>query len=111
MSINYTNILSTGTSTITSNTSGVYVTSDNTYYSSYSTTREYTLDDHKFTMDRYLCYEEVSFIVNLTLNGTRYYDLSVENGINLQYDLLEKIDPIIKMMRRKEKARNILDKK
>ena len=104
---NYTNILSTGISNSYITTSDISIGISRTY----STTQNYTLDGHTFYMDRYLNYEEVNCIINLTLNGTRYYDLLVENGITLQYDLLEKIDPIIKMMRRKEKARNILDKK
>ena len=61
--------------------------------------------------NRSLTFEEVMLIVGIDVNGTKYYHSMIKNGITLNGDLKEKIEPIIKVLERKEKLGSILKNK
>lgn len=61
--------------------------------------------------NRSLTFEEVSLVVGIDVNGTKYYHSMIKNGITLNGDLKEKIEPIIKVLERKEKLSSILKNK
>lgn len=63
---------------------------------------EYRLDKYRFKMNRYLTYDEVNFITTIGILGTDYYDTMVDNHVIISTDLSEKIEPIIKLMKRKD---------
>ena len=58
-----------------------------------------------------LNFEEISLIVGIDINGTKYYHSMIKNGMTLYGDLKEKIEPIIKALGRKEKLSSILKNK
>ena len=76
-----------------------------------STTSVYNIDGIEVKFDRVLTFEEISLIVGIDVNGTKYYHSMVKNGISLYGDLKEKIEPIIKVLERKEKLSSILKNK
>jgi hypothetical protein len=63
---------------------------------------EYKLSKYRFKMNRYLTYDEVNFITTIGILGTDYYDTMVDNHVIISTDLSEKIEPIIKLMKRKD---------
>ncbi len=76
-----------------------------------STTSVYNIDGIEVKFDRNLTFEEISLIVGIDINGTKYYHSMIKNGITLYGDLKEKIEPIIKVLERKEKLGSILKNK
>ena len=76
-----------------------------------STTNSYNIGGVDVEFDRSLTFEEVSLIVGIDVNGTKYYHSMIKNGITLNGDLKEKIEPIIKVLERKEKLSSILKNK
>lgn len=76
-----------------------------------STTNSYNIDGIGVKFDRNLTFEEISLIVGIDINGTKYYNSMIKNGITLYGDLKEKIEPIIKALERKEKLSSILKNK
>ena len=76
-----------------------------------STTNSYNIGGVDVEFDRSLTFEEVSLIVGIDVNGTKYYHSMIKNGITLNGDLKEKIEPIIKVLERKEKLGSILKNK
>lgn len=76
-----------------------------------STTNSYNIDGIEVKFDRNLTFEEISLIVGIDINGTKYYNSMIKNGITLYGDLKEKIEPIIKALERKEKLSSILKNK
>lgn len=76
-----------------------------------STTNSYNIGGIDVEFDRSLTFEEVSLIVGIDINGTKYYNSMIKNGITLYGDLKEKIEPIIKALERKEKLGSILKNK
>ena len=76
-----------------------------------STTNVYNIDGIEVKFDRSLTFEEVSLIVGIDINGTKYYHSMIKNGVSLTGDLKEKIEPIIKVLERKEKLSSILKNK
>lgn len=69
---------------------------------------DYKLCGHKFKLDRPLSMDEATLIANISINGIRYYNLMVENGMELYGDLKEAIEPILKVIERNEKIGSIL---
>ena len=76
-----------------------------------STTNSYNIDGIEVKFDRNLTFEEISLIVGIDINGTKYYHSMIKNGMTLYGDLKEKIEPIIKALERKEKLSSILKNK
>ena len=76
-----------------------------------STTNSYNIDGIEVKFDRNLTFEEISLIVGIDINGTKYYHSMIKNGMTLYGDLKEKIEPIIKALGRKEKLSSILKNK
>tara|TARA_Y100000389_G_scaffold80850_1_gene77460 strand:+ start:2740 stop:3174 length:435 start_codon:yes stop_codon:yes gene_type:complete len=76
-----------------------------------STTSVYNIDGIEVKFDRNLTFEEISLIVGIDINGTKYYHSMIKNGVSLTGDLKEKIEPIIKVLERKEKLSSILKNK
>ena len=111
----------TSSDVITSTYTGsnnISITSGGTSYTSYtsgdiniSTTNSYNIGGIDVKFDRSLNFEEVSLIVGIDINGTKYYYSMIKNGITLYGDLKEKIEPIIKVLERKEKLGSILKNK
>ena len=93
----------------------ISITSGATSYTSgdinISTTNSYNIGGVDVEFDRSLNFEEVSLIVGIDINGTKYYHSMIKNGITLYGDLKEKIEPIIKVLERKEKLGSILKNK
>tara|TARA_X000000368_G_scaffold178970_1_gene141283 strand:+ start:3477 stop:3920 length:444 start_codon:yes stop_codon:yes gene_type:complete len=111
----------TSSDVITSTYTGsnnISITSGRTSYTSYtsgdiniSTTNSYNIGGIDVKFDRNLTFEEVQLIVGIDINGTKYYHSMIKNGITLYGDLKEKIEPIIKVLERKEKLGSILKNK
>ena len=111
----------TSSDVITSTYTGsnnISITSGGTSYTSYTsgdinipTTNVYNIDGIEVKFDRSLTFEEVSLIVGIDINGTKYYHSMIKNGVSLHGDLKEKIEPIIKVLERKEKLGSILKNK
>ena len=93
----------------------ISITSGATSYTSgdinISTTNSYNIGGIDVEFDRSLTFEEVSLIVGIDINGTKYYHSMIKNGCTLYGDLKEKIEPIIKALERKEKLGSILKNK
>ncbi len=108
----------TSSDVITSTYTGlnnISITSGGTSYTSgdinISTTSVYNIDGIEVKFDRNLTFEEISLIVGIDINGTKYYHSMIKNGVSLTGDLKEKIEPIIKVLERKEKLSSILKNK
>ena len=108
----------TSSDVITSTYTGlnnISITSGGTSYTSgdinISTTNVYNIDGIEVKFDRSLTFEEISLIVGIDINGTKYYHSMIKNGVSLTGDLKEKIEPIIKVLERKEKLSSILKNK
>tara|TARA_B100001094_G_C17987675_1_gene698493 strand:- start:257 stop:694 length:438 start_codon:yes stop_codon:yes gene_type:complete len=111
----------TSSDVITSTYTGlnnISITPGGTSYTSYtsgdiniSTTNVYNIDGIEVKFDRSLTFEEISLIVGIDINGTKYYHSMIKNGVSLTGDLKEKIEPIIKVLERKEKLSSILKNK
>ncbi len=108
----------TSSNVITSTYTGlnnISITSGGTSYTSgdinISTTSVYNIDGIEVKFDRNLTFEEISLIVGIDINGTKYYHSMIKNGVSLHGDLKEKIEPIIKVLERKEKLSSILKNK
>ena len=71
----------------------------------------YNISGIDVEFNRSLTFEEVSLVVGIDVNGTKYYHSMIKNGITLNGDLKEKIEPIIKVLERKEKLGSILKNK
>lgn len=69
---------------------------------------DYKLCGYKFKLDRPLSMDEATLIANISINGIRYYNLMVENGMELYGDLKEALEPILKVIERNEKIGSIL---
>lgn len=91
-------------STIISTTGNWTINSNNLIYGSlgFVNDLEYRLDKYRFKMNRYLTYEEVNFITTIGILGVDYYDSMIDNHLIMSDDLSEKIEPIIKLMKRKD---------
>lgn len=72
---------------------------------------EYKVCNHRFKLKRSLSFEELNLITNITLNGTKYYDLMIENGLVLNGDFKEVIEPLIEIIKRNEKIGSVLKNK
>lgn len=113
------NIYSTTSSDVITSTytglNNISITSGGTSYTSgdinISTTNSYNIGGIDVEFDRSLTFEEVSLIVGIDINGTKYYNSMIKNGITLYGDLKKKIEPIIKALERKEKLSSILKNK
>ena len=111
----------TSSDVITSTYTGlnnISITPGGTSYTSYtsgdiniSTTNVYNIDGIEVKFDRNLTFEEISLIVGIDINGSKYYHSMIKNGVSLTGDLKEKIEPIIKVLERKEKLGSILKNK
>ncbi len=104
------------TSTYTES-NNISITSGGTSYTSYTTgdinisANSYNIGGIDVEFYRTLTFEEVQLIVGIDINGTKYYHSMIKNGVTLYGDLKEKIEPIIKVLERKEKLGSILKNK
>ena len=79
----------------TSSNGTLYTTGVTSYTSgdiNISTTNSYNIGGIDVEFDRSLTFEEVSLIVGIDINGTKYYHSMIKNGITLYGDLKEKIE-------------------
>lgn len=52
----------------------------------------------------------IMFLVNITINSVKFYDECVSNNLKFSGELDEKVQPILKLMRREEVIEKVLKK-
>ena len=72
---------------------------------------EYGVGGYTFELSRRLTQTEVMFLSNITINGYIFYETSMDNGMYIKEDLLDLLEPIIKLMKRKETVKKVLKNK
>ena len=109
--ISSNNIVYTGSAILSNNIvyTGIASSSNNIVYGSGGISRgyvsqdlEYKIGKYKFSINRYLNHDEINFITCIGIMGVEYYHGMIDNGFYLSSDLEKKIEPIIKLMNRKD---------
>jgi len=72
---------------------------------------KYKVGGHSFEMEYGLNNEEISFLSMITILGSDHYDNCLGNGYYIRPEIREKLDPIIKLMKRKETIGKVLKNK
>lgn len=71
--------------------------------------KEYFIGNHSFELDRSLTNDEIMFLSLVQINGIDHYDNCIKNGMVIPSDLNEKIQPILKMLRRDKTIKKVLN--
>ena len=109
--------LSTGTNTIVDGVSTIttspYITNVSGYFNTqYSTSKiKYTIFGEEIEVNGYYNFETASFISLLTINGWKYYEEMIKNGMYLDGELNIEIEKRYLIYRRDQKIDNILETK
>lgn len=59
-------------------------------------------------MDRKLSDNEIMFLSNISISGHKFYEKCVEYDMNFSSDFLDKLNPIMKMVKRSETINKII---
>jgi len=80
----------------------------NNFTTTYLSGHKYTLDGNKFETDWELSGVDIMFLTNIEINGYRFYEIAIEKGLVISDEFKSKLEPIIKLMKRKETVNKVL---